>query len=72
MALGLTLADDLVDVYVLDRRLESRGGEVLDLELMRDSGVRLYSNRRDEPLAEYLPTDEIARRLLEYDHILPY
>lgn len=72
MALGLTLADDLVDVYVLDRRLSGAEEDLLNLDLMSDVGIGVYSNRRDDPHAQYRPTEEIARRLLEYDHVLPY
>lgn len=72
MALGLTLADDLVDVYVLDRCLAGAEEDVMNLDLMGDVGIKVYSNRRDDPHAQYRPTEEIAGRLLEYDHILPY
>jgi len=35
-------------------------------------GMNIYSNRPDNSSAEYRATEEIAQRLLEYDHILPY
>lgn len=72
MALGLTLVDDLVDVYVLDRKFEAEKEDLMNLELMKDMGMNFYSNRPDSSSAEYRATEEIARRLLEYDHILPY
>jgi len=72
MALGLTLVDDLVDVYVLDRRLGEANEDLMNLELMKDLGMNIYSNLPDNPSAEYCATSEIAHRLLEYDHILPY
>lgn len=72
MALGLTLMDDLVDVYVLDRRLAGADEDLMNLDLMSDVGIKVYSNRHDDPHAQYRPTVEIARRLLDYDHVLPY
>ncbi len=72
MALGLTLVDDLVDVYVLDRKLEEQEEDILNLELMKDLGVHLYSDRPDNSSAEYRSARDIAQQLLEYDHILPY
>lgn len=72
MALGLTLVDDQVDVYVLDRKLGAREEDLLNLELMKDMGMHVYSNQSDDPGAEYRTTRDVAQRLLEYDHILPY
>lgn len=72
MALGLTLVDDQVDVYVLDRKLEAHEEDLMNLELMKDMGMHIYSNRSDDANAEYRATRDVARRLLEYDHILPY
>lgn len=72
MALGLTLMDDRVDVYVLDHGLASTGEDLLNIELMKDSGIHLYSNCLDNQQTEYRSTEEIARQLLDYDHVLPY
>lgn len=43
-----------------------------NLELMKDMGITVYSSDRANADATYLSTEEIARRLLDYDHILPY
>lgn len=72
MALGLTLVDDLIDVYVLDRRLADEGDSLLNIELMKDSGIGIYSNVPDDSQTQYLAAADIARRLLDYDHVLPY
>ncbi len=39
MALGLTLVDDLIDVYVLDRRLAGSDEDLMNLDLMKDVGI---------------------------------
>ncbi len=72
MSLGLTLVDDIIDVYVLDGKLEGTEQERLNLELMKEMGMKIYSNYPGNKNVEYLSTEEIAHKLLEYDHILPY
>jgi hypothetical protein len=72
MALGLTLMDDKVDVFVLDRRLIGSEEDLMNIELMKEIGIRIISNHRDNPQAEYCTTEEVARQLLDYDHVLPY
>jgi hypothetical protein len=72
MALGLTLMDDKVDVFVLDRRLTGNEEDLMNLDLMKEMGILVFSNCRDNPQAEYRTTAEIARQVLDYEHVLPY
>jgi len=72
MALGLVLLDDAVDVYVLDRKLADDAETGLHLATLREFDFRIYTNDPANQGMECLPTDEIARRLAEYDHTLPY
>ncbi len=72
MSLGLSLVDDIIDVYVLDRKLEGTEQERLNLELIKEMGMKIYSNYQGNGDVEYLTIEEIAQKLLEYDHILPY
>jgi hypothetical protein len=72
MALGLTLMDDVVDVYFLDGRLEAAEPEALDLDLLKEMGLKVYSNRRDEAEMEFASIAEIAETLPGYDHVIPY
>jgi len=72
MALGLTLVDDQVDVYVLGRRLAAADEDAMNLELMGEVGIKVYSDQQGDPYAQYRPAAEIARQLLDYDHVLPY
>ncbi len=72
MALGLILVDDVVDVYVLDRKLQLTQESTLHLETMREMEMKIYTNCRDNADLEYLTTTEIARRLPQYDNILQY
>jgi len=72
MGVGLILADDKVDVYVLDREVEKTEENEMNIETMGDMGIGLYTNFKGNENMQYLSTEEIANKLLEYDHILPY
>ncbi len=72
MALGLILIDDRVDVFLLAGTLDRSPQDMQNLELMKDMGITVYSSDKENADAEYLPAEEIARRLLQYEHILPY
>ncbi len=72
MALGLILVDDRVDVFLLTDRRGGTPQDAQNLELMKDMGITVYSSDKANADATYLSMDEIARRLLTYDHILPY
>ncbi|KPK39765.1 MAG: hypothetical protein AMJ69_04700 [Gammaproteobacteria bacterium SG8_47] len=72
MAIGLTLADDTVDVFVLNQKLERTDDNALNIETIQDLELGLYSNVEDDPETAWMPTQELANKLLEYDVILPY
>jgi hypothetical protein len=72
MSLGLILADDVVDVYVLDRKLQQTEEGAMHLETMLEMEMKFYTNCLENTGMEYLATAEIARRLPQYDNILPY
>ncbi len=72
MAVGMTIMVDDVDVYVLDRVVENNEKNQLNLETLRELGRPIYTNNKNNTGMEFLSTEEIARRLLEYDHVIPY
>lgn len=72
MAVGITLMDDAIDVYVLDRKVEETEDNMLNLETMKELGVGIYTNYRSDHDMAYLSTEEIAGRILSYDHIIAY
>lgn len=72
MSLGLILVDDLVDVYVLDRKLQATGEVTLHLETLKEMDMQIRTDCRDNEGMEYVSADEIALRLPQYDHILAY
>lgn len=72
MSLGLILVDDLVDVYVLDRKLQATEETALHVETMKEMEMQIRTNCRENEGMEYLSTQEIALSLPQYDHILAY
>ena len=72
MAVGATLRDDVIDVYVLDRVVEETEGNTLNLETLRDLEMRVWTNVPENAGLEHCSTEELARRLPGYDHIVAY
>jgi hypothetical protein len=72
MAVGVILLDDLIDVYVLDSKVEEVGSNPLYLETIVDMEMNAFTNVKENEGMEYLSDEEIARRLVDYDHVLPY
>lgn len=72
MAVGLILLDDIVDVYVLDKKVEETESNQLNIETLSNMGMTLYTNCGENQGMQRLTNGEIAHKLLEYDNILPY
>jgi len=69
MALGLTLADDAVEVCLT----APRGGEGEEhLELLRDIEVPVWTTDQANSDLPLVTRDDMARRLAEFDHVIPY
>ncbi|MGD0281243.1 MAG: hypothetical protein ABSB95_02645 [Dissulfurispiraceae bacterium] len=71
MAVGLTLADNKVTVFVMDRALEP--GEMTDLNLqtLGEMGAEIFSTMPGSGL-QVLSDGEVARMLVEFDTVIPY
>ena len=69
---GLTLADDIIDVFVLDRKLDRNDPAIATpLELVADLDLKVYSNNAENGFT-MITIEEMAKKLLEYDHVVPY
>jgi len=69
---GLTLADDTIEVFILDRKLDKDNPEVAQpLELVTELELKMYSNNPDNGYTT-ITIEEMAKKLLEYDHVVPY
>lgn len=72
MSIGLTLMDDVVDIYVLNRKLENTESVAANLETIKDLELNMYSDYSEQDYAEQVSIDQIANAMTDYDHVLPY
>lgn len=69
---GLTLADDIIDVFVLDGALNKSNAEIVQpLELVTDLDLKVYSNNPENGFTT-VSLEDMAKKLLEYDFVVPY
>jgi hypothetical protein len=69
---GLTLADDTIEVFVLDRKLDKNDPEIATpLDLVNDLDLKVYSNNPENGYTT-ISLEEMAKKLLEYDIVVPY
>lgn len=71
MSVGLTLADDEVNVFIMDEKIEPTDDMALNLETLQDMDGKIYSNNPENNY-EQMTTEEIAKALTGYDIVLPY
>jgi len=72
MALGLILMDDIVNVFLLDRKFDLSEADSGNKELMEEMDIVFFSNYEGNDGTQYVTTDDLAHRLTEYDHVIPY
>jgi hypothetical protein len=69
---GLTLMDDTVEVFVLDRKLDKADPKIAPLlELASELELKMYSNNPENGCTT-ITLEEMAKKLLEYDLVVPY
>ncbi len=69
---GLTLADDTIEVFVLDRKLDKEDPDIAQpLELATDLDLKIYSNNPENGFTT-ITLDEMAKKLLKHDVVVPY
>jgi hypothetical protein len=69
---GLTLVDDIIDVFILDRELDRGDPEVArPLELVTDLDLKVLSNNSANG-GTTITLEQMAEQLLEYDIVIPY
>ncbi len=72
MAVGLTLEDDEVNVFIMDNKLDVNDESLsLNVETCNDLDVKIFSNNPENDF-EQMSTEDIARALVNYDSVLPY
>ena len=69
---GLTLADDTIDVIVLDSKLDTSDPEIAaPLELVTEIELNMLSNNPENGYTT-VTLEDLAKKLLEYDLVVPY
>jgi hypothetical protein len=69
---GLTLADDVIEVFILDRKLDKTNPAIAQpLELVTELDLKVYSNNPENGYTT-MSLEEMAKKLLEYDIVVPY
>lgn len=71
MAVGLTLADDEVNVFIMDDKLVPDEEIELNIETLGDMDAKIFSNNPENPYQQ-MSTEEIAKALVDYDVVVPY
>ena len=71
MAVGATLMNDEVHVFVMDEKLESDYEIETDLQMLNDLKAKVFSNNPENDF-EQKTTEEIANMLLDYNVVVPY
>ena len=72
MSLGLILMDDIVDIIVLNNKLDDSKETMLNIETIHEMEMNIYSNVEQEGDVKFIPSPELAEKLLTYDHVLAY
>ena len=72
ISVGITIMDDIIDVYILDRKLEETEENSMNLEALIDLGMHIYTNSKENQNITYISADDLSRKILEYDNILAY
>ncbi len=71
MAVGLTLADDEVSVFVMDGVLGPGDSIDVNIETLKEMGGRLLTNNPANPF-EQTTTEEMASALAGFDVVVAY
>jgi hypothetical protein len=72
MALGLTVLENDVSVFIMDEPFEPEDEKAsMSLQGLRDMGAKIYTNCLETPF-ESMSTEEIALAITEFDVIIPY
>ncbi|MDP2168009.1 MAG: hypothetical protein Q8J64_06735 [Thermodesulfovibrionales bacterium] len=71
MSVGLTLADDEVNVFIMDDKLVPDDDMSLNLETLQDLDVPVFTNNPENNYKQ-MSTEEIAKALTDCDAVIAY
>ena len=70
MSVGLTVLNDTVEIFITEKLAEDENAES-HLKTIKDMELKIYSTVSGTEF-EYVSTEAMADKLLEYDGVLPY
>lgn len=70
MGVGLTVLDDQVEIFITEP-LKDDPKTLTELEGAMELGLKIYSITENQRF-QRLSLQEMADKILEYDHIIPY
>lgn len=71
MSVGLTLADDEVNVFLMDDKIVPDDEMSLNIETLGDMDVKIFTNNPENSYQQ-MSTEDIAKALAGYDVVIPY
>ncbi len=72
MAVGATMLDDEIHVYILDKKVDKSDKNALNLETIDDLEMPLFTNKADNSDIAQISTEKIVKKLVTYDHVIVY
>jgi hypothetical protein len=64
--------DDVVNVFLVGKTFDLSESDMANKELMEELDIAFFSNNEGNADTQYVATEELARLLTEYDHVIPY
>ena len=71
MAVGLTLADDEINAFVVGDKVELTEDVELNTETLKDMDGKIFTKNPDDPF-DQMSLEDMAKALADYDVIVPY
>ncbi|MBF0519690.1 MAG: hypothetical protein HQK92_08200 [Nitrospirae bacterium] len=72
MSVGITVMDDIIEVFILDNKVASNEENDMNMEMIKEMDMTMFTNISNYDDIKYMSTEEIAKKLLEYDNIIAY
>lgn len=71
MAIGLTIGNHEVTVFLINKKLESSEINKLNIETLKEVGAKIFSNNPEDNF-EKITIDDMGTLLPQYDVVIPY
>jgi hypothetical protein len=72
VACGLMLGGDVVEIFILDRGLDEKDPTIaMPMEMINELELTIYSNKPGTRFTD-ITLEEMAKKLLEYEFVVPY